>query len=146
MAKIATQLVLILYVLAAAALDWQPRPLFAIPVLVVMFTVPIATVSNLFHYALLSRATHPKPDEAGRLQTESGLFRYVRHPMYLGDLVMVSSFVLIWCTPFSLALLVLFMPLLLLLARSEDDQLSQQFGQQHQAWREKTRLLIPFTL
>ncbi|MCH7549260.1 MAG: isoprenylcysteine carboxylmethyltransferase family protein [Candidatus Krumholzibacteriota bacterium] len=53
-----------------------------------------------------------------------GPYRYIRHPMYLGEIVMAAGVVLVTLSPFSIALLVGFMLLQHLRARMEQDRLS----------------------
>lgn len=140
--KIVWQCVLIVYVAFASALGWSPEPLVSVAPELMWLAVPALVTMNIWHYLILRSATRhlERPDS---LVTTRGLFRFVRHPMYLGDICVLSIFALTWCNWLSLGLLVLAVMNIVLLARMEDAQLTARFGEDHQRWRGRTRLVLP---
>jgi protein-S-isoprenylcysteine O-methyltransferase Ste14 len=85
-----------------------------------------------------------RPENHGHLYTQ-GLFRYTRHPNYLGDLVLFSGLCLI-----SGALVTAVIPLLMLAGfvfvniPVLDSHLRQKYGEEFEAYARRTKKLIPF--
>ena len=98
---------------------------------------------NLWHYAILKKQAHylGKPD---KLVTSGGLFRMVRHPMYLGELLLVTGLTLMLWAWWAVMLWGLFTVSVLRLVRIEDDQMAGVFGDDHRAWVQRTRLMLPW--
>jgi protein-S-isoprenylcysteine O-methyltransferase Ste14 len=75
----------------------------------------------------------------------SGPYAYVRHPIYSGlMLAMIGSVLavgLVW-----LALLVISFVYFLVSARTEEKMMVAQFPDAYPAYRQRTRMLIPFVL
>ncbi|GEM_PF-1922053 len=98
---------------------------------------------NLGHYILLERHLHR---EAGAgIITDRGLFRWIRHPMYLGDAILYLAFALY---PASLVTAVIYPVALVALWRQsqhEDHQLAAQFPEEHAEWHQQTGLWWPFS-
>jgi protein-S-isoprenylcysteine O-methyltransferase Ste14 len=97
---------------------------------------------ELWHYVLLKRgaARLGAPEE---LVTSGGLYGRIRHPMYLGDVIVALGFFLLHVDWVSVTLLVAALEGVLGQARREDDRLAQQFGDRFERWRAETHLLIP---
>ena len=73
----------------------------------------------------------------------SGLYRFVRHPQYLGFLLVIVGFLIQWPT---LPTLILFPVLLIVyvrLARREEATLEREFGERYAAYRARTPMLLP---
>src|SRR6185437_2898575 len=74
-----------------------------------------------------------------------GPYALVRHPIYAGLLLaMLGSAVgqsVLWLLP-----LCVYGPHFILSARREEKLLSEQFPQHYQAYRQRTRMLVPFVL
>lgn len=72
-----------------------------------------------------------------------GLYRWVRHPQYLGFLLVIIGFLIQWPT---LPTLILF-PILILayvhLARREERELPARFGERWEVYQARTPLLLP---
>lgn len=113
------------------------RPLLAGQMLVVAG----ATVS-LLHYVILKRRAGPLGAPV-MLVTDAGLFRWIRHPMYLGDLLLGCGCVLLGHHPAGWLLWVLFAAAVVGAARAEDKMMHQRFGRHFIAWRLRTGLLVP---
>ncbi len=105
--------------------------------------VVLGAVSNLLHYRLLKRAT-PNLAAPRVLVRAGGLFRFVRHPMYLGDLLAIVGFMLWAGDVVAIGLAAAATLFLILLTRVEDRALAARFGSSHSAWRERTWHLLPW--
>ena len=121
--------------------DWF-APLFVVP-----NGVPLALVLPggsvfLYHYYLIKRQ-NGLLDQADRLVTKGGLFPYLRHPMYLGDIFMFTGFTLLAPCVATLCVLALAIYALVRQAIAEDRYLSQLHDKQHGSWCKSTGLLFP---
>jgi protein-S-isoprenylcysteine O-methyltransferase Ste14 len=81
--------------------------------------------------------------EGHRLVTH-GLYRVVRHPIYLGVLVAISGVPVYASSVKGALVLALLVPLILLRIRMEEGLLAEHFGDEYCAYRARTRKLIPF--
>lgn len=68
----------------------------------------------------------------------------VRHPMYLGELLLVTGLTLMLWAWWAVMLWGLFTVSVLRLVRIEDDQMAGVFGDDHRAWVQRTRLMLPW--
>jgi protein-S-isoprenylcysteine O-methyltransferase Ste14 len=84
-------------------------------------------------------------ESTGKSLVASGIYRYVRHPLYL-------SYILYWLSwsaslkfvfP-SIAVFVVLLTLYILSIRLEERELEQKFGDEHREYRERTALLLPY--
>ena len=103
----------------------------------------LGSLVHLAHYVLLRRKAGPL-GRPRQLVTEGGLLPFVRHPMYLGDGVAILGFGLLWPSALALAIAGLGLGCVLLQALREDRQLARDFPDAHAAWKERSRLLVPF--
>lgn len=78
----------------------------------------------------------------GELVTD-GIYKYVRHPQYLGFALMTLGLLVHWATIPLLAM----WPLLVLqyyrLARKEEEQMEEEFGDEYRAYRKRVPMFIP---
>jgi protein-S-isoprenylcysteine O-methyltransferase Ste14 len=72
----------------------------------------------------------------------SGLYRFVRHPLYLGEMIAVWGYVLAWSAPWSIACALLFTGLQSWRARVEEGRLAAHHPA-YAAYREQTGFLLP---
>ncbi len=72
-----------------------------------------------------------------------GLYRFVRHPQYTGFLLLITGFLIQWPTLLTLVLFPILVVVYVRLARREERELEQQFGERYVAYREKTPMLLP---
>ncbi len=73
-----------------------------------------------------------------------GVYKYVRHPLYLGDLFRNYGFVLIFSSMYGLAFMVLANIFLLARINMEENMLIDAFGDEYRDYIQRTRKLIPF--
>ncbi len=85
----------------------------------------------------------PLPKAGGRLIT-TGPYRYIRHPMYLAQVVAFIPLVVTDYSPLRLAVILALTGALLLKIPYEEKGLIGQFGEAYQAYRSKTKRVIPF--
>lgn len=81
--------------------------------------------------------------QPGHALVTTGLYRYIRHPSYLGLLVMMLGWGLAFRSIVGLALAALAIFPLLARIRSEEALLQAYFGGEYEAYRARTHRLIP---
>ncbi|KCZ71317.1 isoprenylcysteine carboxyl methyltransferase (ICMT) family protein [Candidatus Methanoperedens nitroreducens] len=73
---------------------------------------------------------------------KDGIYRYSRHPQYLGILLITSAFIIQWPT----ILTVIMWPILLImyvrLAKKEEKEMEEKFGEEYLKYKEETAMLI----
>lgn len=79
-----------------------------------------------------------------KLLATTGPYAYVRHPLYVGNLILLLGFALAsslwWAIPLLVGFLLAFYPPAI---RYEDVKLQRKFDEEWERWREKTWALIP---
>jgi protein-S-isoprenylcysteine O-methyltransferase Ste14 len=73
----------------------------------------------------------------------TGLYSRIRHPSYLGVLVLMAGWVLVFRSVAGLVLVVALVPILVARIRSEETLLLSEFGEEYAAYRRRTWRLIP---
>jgi protein-S-isoprenylcysteine O-methyltransferase Ste14 len=77
---------------------------------------------------------------------ERGPYRYVRHPIYTGVILMVVGPVLLWATPAAVAMAV-GVPLLLWLKLSDEERLlTRHFPEEYPRYKSRVKALVPFII
>lgn len=133
----------VLILLMADALIWRNLDaFFALPTIFAQALVLLGGGSVIYHYHLLQRQAgdmkHPRA-----LACKGGLFRFLRHPMYLSDMVMYLGFL---CFSVSFAGLIVYGLAVVSLVRQaqiEDENLRLQFSDDFLPWAKRTGLLFP---
>ncbi len=104
---------------------------------------------------LVSRRTLKKAGftlfNSGRLQVveghqliTEGAYIYIRHPLYLGEIVRNLGFALLLNSLLGLIIMVVGNTFLLLRIRIEEAMLIGEFGQEYIEYRKRTKQLIPY--
>jgi protein-S-isoprenylcysteine O-methyltransferase Ste14 len=76
---------------------------------------------------------------------KTGLYKHIRHPMYLGNIIYITGFPLIFSSIFgTLLLLGLVLVLVNNRIKLEECLLAEKFKEQYQQYKSRTRRLIPF--
>jgi protein-S-isoprenylcysteine O-methyltransferase Ste14 len=105
--------------------------------------VIIGFLATSIHYGILRKAniniSHPT-----RLVARGLLFRYIRHPMYFGDILIGFGLSLLAGYWLWVAIAAIGALSLSLQARHEDYLLSTWFGDEFRQWQSETRLILPF--
>lgn len=92
---------------------------------------------NLYHYYVLRSGS-------GNFVTRGGLYRWVRHPMYLGELILTAGLAFAVQTVWAYALLAINLIAILRLSFCEDIQMLLRYGNDHRHWVMRTKRLIPY--
>jgi len=124
------------------AFHWQISPFFQWPRTPLIAAICLFAAFNIGHYLHLKRHNQ-RFDRPDTLVTRGWLFARVRHPMYLFDLLVGSMFYLLRPDPVSSVLWILLVTIVIGLARHEDRRMAQRFGAEHDAWRQRSGLLLP---
>ena len=104
----------------------------------------ILGVWALFHNKLGNFNIQPKMKEGATLVT-TGIYAFVRHPMYLSVLVMSFSF-LLGATSEIQSFLFLILVVVLYLKAKREESLWMEENEEYEAYRAKTKLFLPFIL
>ncbi len=116
---------------------------FTLPTIISQALVITGGGITIYHYYLLKKQ-NPGLSEPATLVHQDGLFRFIRHPMYFGDMILYLGLLTFSANAVTLFLLILGYLGLFKQAQVEDDYLKSRFGKQFSAWGQKTNLLIPF--
>jgi protein-S-isoprenylcysteine O-methyltransferase Ste14 len=88
----------------------------------------------------------PKADQTAGLVT-AGPYRFVRHPIYLGLIMLAVGEALAFGSwPALLIVLVGIVPGFVWRARAEETLLRNTFGERYEAYRRRTKMIIPYVL
>ncbi|MFP4309889.1 MAG: methyltransferase family protein [Desulfococcaceae bacterium] len=112
------------------------------PQLFGQFWVLLGAGVNLRHYVFLKR-NNPDVASPDFLVASRGLYQWIRHPMYLGDLILMVGLTLLAPGPVSFLLLGMGTVGIAVQSRIEDEQMVRRFGPAFEDWRDRTRLLVP---
>jgi protein-S-isoprenylcysteine O-methyltransferase Ste14 len=87
----------------------------------------------------------------GRLQiveshrlVKDGLYKHVRHPLYLGEILRNFGFVLIFSSIYGVLFMAVGTIFLLLRIRIEEKMLIEAFGEDYKEYQKNTRRIIPY--
>lgn len=103
--------------------------------------IALAGLGHVAHGLLLRRG---RGDGLPRLVTEGGLYRLIRHPMYLFDALMALGFLAMSGDAVAAALAAAVCLAVLPLSLREDRELAREFGAAFEDWSAATRRLIPW--
>jgi protein-S-isoprenylcysteine O-methyltransferase Ste14 len=96
-------------------------------------------------FALGRRFTWPlaSQDEDHRLLT-TGFYRYIRHPSYLGGLVAMFGWALVFRSAIGLILNALLVPVFIGFIPKEEALLKKEFGVAYDVYQQRTWRMVPF--
>jgi len=139
--KNASAVGLIACMVLAVSQNWQK--LLNAPIWWGQGLILIGASNSLFHYCLLKRS-HPNLEKPAYLVSDKGLFSHVRHPMYMGDLLMFTGFWLMTPLVINIPILLLGYIAIVKQAMIEDHFIAARFPKEFSAWSAGTRLLMPW--
>ncbi|WP_211317044.1 methyltransferase family protein [Arenicella xantha] len=116
--------------------------LFSVPRHYAQFLVLSGGALTLWHYLILKRNDR-NVQNPYILMEARGLFRWVRHPMYCGDILSYTGLVLLAPNLVTVVVLLLSYLALIKQARVEDQFLAKRFGKRYSRWQCQTGLLLP---
>ena len=141
-AKVACGLALVGHLVAMAA-DLYSLPTFPMfPVLVAQLVVLAGAATTLWHFRLL-KSTAGNLARPERLVSDRGLFKVIRHPMYLGDIVLYAGLAMLASDAVGAVLAAIGIVAIVGQARVEDRAMHARFGDEFDAWKQRTGLLVP---
>jgi protein-S-isoprenylcysteine O-methyltransferase Ste14 len=82
--------------------------------------------------------------QEGHTLVTNGLYRVIRHPSYLGLLVFLLGWVLLFRSAIGVLVSLLILPALVARMNSEEALLATEFGEQYSEYRRRTWRLLPF--
>ncbi len=127
--------------LCAHFLLGQPQTTVDFPRWLAQALVLVGGITTLLHHRIVARAS--AGDRPQALVNSGGLYRWVRHPMYLGDCLLYAGMALLMPHPLSALLLLIGCAALVLQAKAEDDHLAALFGESFVRWQQRSGLLLP---
>ncbi len=77
---------------------------------------------------------------------KTGIYKYIRHPQYVGFYMITFGMILEWATIPLLILYVLLLTLYYRLAKREEKDLEKEFGSEYTEYKKSTKMFIPFIL
>jgi protein-S-isoprenylcysteine O-methyltransferase Ste14 len=106
---------------------------------IVMF---LSTVLIVLGFVLLARGWK-KVYRGGTVLVTDGLYGRLRHPQYLGLILLVVGFLIMWPTILTILLAPFLIGRYILLAREEDRELEKEFGEDFRRYRERVPAFVP---
>jgi protein-S-isoprenylcysteine O-methyltransferase Ste14 len=74
----------------------------------------------------------------------TGVYRYIRHPLYLGQILLFSSIPLIFSSLYGFLISLIVIPLFLHRIAIEEKAMTERFGENYTIYSERTKRLIPY--
>ena len=110
-----------------------------------IFCAIIALVLILNGWYHIYKNYWSKEKGKGKLVT-TGIYRYIRHPQYTGLLLLSLGMLVEWATLPLLILYPIMIALYVRLARREELDMLQEFGEEYDIYRRKTKMFLPYIL
>jgi len=107
-----------------------------------LFLHPLSNVIMLAGATLIIIGWQKIHSSQGRLVTD-GVYAYVRHPQYLGFLLITSGMLLQWVTLPTAVMWPILAILYYRLARGEEKEMEEKFGEQYLDYKGKVPMFIP---
>ncbi|MDQ7820925.1 MAG: isoprenylcysteine carboxylmethyltransferase family protein [Armatimonadota bacterium] len=104
--------------------------------------MPVGSVMTLAGIVLVVLGWRDIYRARGKLVT-TGVYRYVRHPQYLGILLVTAGWLVHWPTLPGLAMWPALVVLYYRLARREEAELVREFGDLYRTYASRTPMLVP---
>ena len=73
---------------------------------------------------------------------KNGIYRYSRHPQYLGILLITSAFLIQWPTILTLIMWPFLVTMYLRLAKKEEKEMEEKFGEEYLEYKEEAPMLL----
>lgn len=102
----------------------------------------VSTTLVLLGFSLLAVGWKQVYRGRGQLVT-TGLYRKFRHPQYLGLVLIIIGFLIMWPTIFTILLAPFLIGRYIFLAREEDRELGKKFGEDFRRYRDRVPPFIP---
>lgn len=109
------------------------------------------TILRLYPRKVLVDAGFPSITSTARLQivdnhklVKNGLYKHIRHPLYLGEIFRTLIFPLIFSSLIAILFSVIAIIFLLFRIRIEERMLLEEFGEEYEEYKRNTKKLIPY--
>ena len=123
---------------------WTPNVIISIPFLLLGGFMRYQSRATLVKAGLgVLESTRLRIVEEPKLVT-SGVYQYIRHPLYLGDICRNIGVPLFFNSLSGLILIILGNIFLLIRIRIEEDLLIEEFGDEYIEYKKRTKKLIPY--
>ncbi len=73
---------------------------------------------------------------------KNGIYRYSRHPQYLGILLITSAFIIMWPTVLTVIMWPILVTMYLRLAKKEEKEMEEKFGEEYLEYKEEAPMLL----
>jgi protein-S-isoprenylcysteine O-methyltransferase Ste14 len=113
------------------------------PLGLVIFLVGVGMTASALG-ALRGQYTLKVKTSVSQTLVQSGLYRFIRHPVYLGLILVFFSASIAWTSAYGALLAVPTIPLLLRRIGIEESAMALRFGDEYASYRQKTKRLVPF--
>lgn len=106
------------------------------------FVMALSAILLLFGFILVRTGWRRIYLSTGELVTE-GVYARIRHPQYLGLLVITIAFLIQWPTILTVAMWPVLLVMYYRLAKREESELLKRFGEEYLKYRERTSMFLP---
>lgn len=98
-------------------------------------------------YLLLKREGKPTRNfENTSLLVKTGIYKYIRHPLYLSIFLLGTGIMLKDPAPFPIALDIINLVAVYITARIEENEMTNKFGDEYRSYMTDTKMFIPYVL
>jgi len=73
---------------------------------------------------------------------KNGIYRYTRHPQYLGILLITSAFIIMWPTVLTLIMWPVLVAMYIRLAKKEEKEMEEKFGEEYLDYKQEAPMLL----
>ncbi len=73
---------------------------------------------------------------------KNGIYRYSRHPQYLGILLITSAFIIMWPTVLTVIMWPILLAMYIRLAKKEEKEMEETFGEEYLEYKEEAPMLL----
>ncbi len=73
---------------------------------------------------------------------KNGIYRYSRHPQYLGILLITSAFIIMWPTVLTVIMWPILVTMYIRLAKKEEKEMEEKFGEEYLEYKEEVPMLL----
>ncbi len=73
---------------------------------------------------------------------KNGIYRYSRHPQYLGILLITSAFIIMWPTILTVIMWPILVTVYIRLAMKEEKEMEEKFGEEFREYKNETAMLF----
>jgi len=133
---------LIIWISDSFFLKYSTLSLDAIPNIIrLIYGLPILLISGIFaKYGLgiVFGEVREKPEVI-----EKGVFKIVRHPIYLGSILLYLGLILLTCSIASAILWIIIIIFYFYISKYEEKLLLKEFGKEYENYMERVPMLIP---